>query len=836
MDISLNSCFKVLICLIATSFVLSSASAGEITISDKSQKSSFPLVFKKKAATIYFDKKEQKVVEIAVNAFKDDVHRITKITPLINHQNKDYSKYSIIVGTVGQSQLIDDLVANKKIDPASVKEKWETFQISILDKPFKGVDKALVIMGSDRRGTAYGLFELSRLIGVSPFYWWADVKPQQKNEIHVTVAKENIQSPDVKYRGIFLNDEDWGLQPWAAKNIDTEVKDLGPKTYTHIFELLLRLKANYIWPAMHPSTKAFYFYKENPKIADDYAIVVGSSHCEPMLRNNVFEWAVNYENEYGKKPGEWRYDLNKQQIDQYWFDRVDESKNYESVYTIGMRGIHDGSMPGPKDRNEKIKLLNEVMRIQRRMLEDNSIKPINSIPQIFCPYKEVLTLYRAGLELADDVTIVWADDNHGYIRQLSNPQEQNRSGGSGIYYHVSYWGAPQDYLWLSSISPSLISYEMYKAYQYEAKNLWVVNVGDIKPAELETQFFLDFAWDVEKWKPENAHNYVYEWAKEAFGAVFADDIAKIKAQYYLLAHAGKPEHIPYINFSDTEKLNRLKDYENLYKEVEKLKLNIPVDLQDAYFQLIYYPVVGAKLMNEKHFYAQTSLLLAQQGKDEALDFSKKAEQAFEQIKQETHRYNKEIANGKWDEMMDWKPRNREVFNLPEIATQKMIDEGKKNPIAYKPSRDPQIVLVEDFKSKKDAFNAQLNLVEGLGLNGKGYTLFPLKIDEIKENELDKAAYLEYEVTSSIGDKLIKVKGLPTQGVNEGRNVRYAISVDNQTPKIIRLNPPSENNVWRENVMRGYAVGESQHQFKKEKTNIKIYLLDPGTVINQIEIY
>ncbi|RRN76521.1 hypothetical protein EIM50_24260, partial [Pseudoxanthomonas sp. SGD-10] len=411
-----------------------------------------------------------------------------------------------------------------------------------------------------------------------------------------------------------------------------DVKDIGPRTYAKIFELLLRLKANYIWPAMHPSTRAFYFYKDNPKVANDYAIVVGSSHCEPMLRNNVFEWAVNYENEYGTKPGEWRYDLNKQQIDQYWFDRVAESRPYESVYTIGMRGIHDGSMPGPKDRREKVKLLNEVIRVQRRMLEDNSTKSIREIPQIFCPYKEVLTLYRMGLELPEDVTIVWSDDNHGYIRQLSNPKEQQRSGGSGVYYHLSYWGAPQDYLWLSSISPALISYELYKAYQYGANKLWVINVGDIKPAELETQFAMDLAWNVEHWKPQRAMDYLHLWAEESFGNQYAREIVALKSKYYELANAGKPEHIPFIQYTESEKGYRIKEYQQLVDRASQLQAKIPASLRDAYYQLIYYPIIGAKLMNEKHFYAKKSLDFATKGNSEALRYAEWARQAFDNIK------------------------------------------------------------------------------------------------------------------------------------------------------------------------------------------------------------
>jgi hypothetical protein len=287
----------------------------------------------------------------------------------------------------------------------------------------------LVIAGSDRRGTAYGIFHLSRLMGVSPFVWWADVFACKEKSSYMFQVPYISKEPSVQYRGIFINDEDWGLQPWAAKNMDTDIKDIGPKTYAKVFELLLRLKANYIWPAMHPCTRAFYYYKQNPKVADDYAIVVGSSHAEPMLRNNVFEWAVNFENEYGKKSGEWRYDTNKDIVYNYWNDRVKQATNYESVFTVGMRGVHDSGMPGPKDADEKLKLLEQIITDQRQMLQNNFKKQPDKLPQIFVPYKEVLSLYRRGMKLPDDITIIWPDDNHGYIRQLPNEAEQKRSGG-----------------------------------------------------------------------------------------------------------------------------------------------------------------------------------------------------------------------------------------------------------------------------------------------------------------------------------------------------------------------------------------------------------------------
>lgn len=825
---------KYLLILLACSNPLLAQQGDKmLRVSQSLETGGFPLIHQQKAATIYYDLHDAEVVGIAAHALADDIFTLSGIRPELLG-NKKLPQYAVIIGTIGKSKLVDELIVKRKI--ASGRNKWEEFTISLVDQPFKGVEKALVIAGSDRRGTAFGVFELSRMLGVSPLTWWADVIPEKRGNLYINKGKPIVQSPSVKYRGIFLNDEDWGLQPWAAKNIDTDIKDIGPKTYAKIFELLLRLKANYIWPAMHPSTKAFYYYPENPVMADKYAIVVGASHCEPMLRNNVFEWAENFEHEYGKKPGEWRYDLNKAEIDTYWTDRLKQSRNYESVYTIGMRGIHDGSMPGPKDRKEKLKLLGEVIDNQRKLFSQNFTTSVNQIPQIFCPYKEVLTLYRMGLELPDDVTIVWADDNHGYIRQLSNPEEQERPGGSGVYYHLSYWGAPQDYLWLSSISPSLISFELSKAYAYQARNLWVINVGDIKPAEMETQFAMDLAWDVNQWKPENAHAYAEFWAAETFGEAYAKELAEIKSTYYRLAAAGKPEHLPYINFTEMEKEQRLSDYVQLARMAEDLKLKIHGRLQDAYFQLIYYPVMGAKLMNEKVFFAQKSLALAAEGKDSALAYAKSAEKAFEQIKGLTKQYNEEIAGGKWNGMMDWKPRNREVFNMPAVANTALIHKGKSDPIVKTATVAPAIISIRDFVGSKDAVHAKIHYVAGLGFREGGQTLMPFYIPAVADEEIQNAAYLEYSLNHKEGEHTIAVKCLPTQGVYDGRKVRYAIAVGNEKPQVINVAPASENETWRKNVLQGYAIGESKHQFKKGANHIRIYFLDPGTVINQLEIY
>lgn len=835
--------------LIVILFVSCNRTGNELAI-DYKNKNNFPIVGSS-VTPVLIDTLDAKVVEISATAFSRDVNAITGKTPsVITELNTQ--KNLIIVGTIGKSKYIDQLIAQGKLDVSSIKNNWEAHQLEIIENPFPNVAKALVIAGADRRGTAYGIFELSKIIGVSPWIYWADVHPQKHNQLFISGEKKIISSPSVQYRGIFINDEDWGMQPWAATNIDTDIKDIGPKTYALVFELMLRLKTNFLWPAMHPCTKAFYYYPENPKVANDYAIVVGASHCEPMNRNNVFEWKQNFKSEYNKTPGDWRYDTNKEQIYKYWDDRIKVSNDYENFYTVGMRGIHDSGMPGPKDTKSKISLLENVINDQRKIF-DTYYDGNTIVPQLFCPYKEVLTLYKRGLDLPDDVTIVWADDNHGYIRQLSNSEEQKRSGGSGVYYHISYWGKPHDYLWLSSTSPALISYELTKAYQFNAQKLWVLNVGDIKPAEMEIEFFADLAWDVDQWLPQNAEKYYRKWALETFGNDFADDIAAIKKEYYRLAQNGKPEHLRMLSFDGEVQNERLHDYAKLLETVEALERKMPDHLQDAFFQLIKYPVEGAALMNEKVFYAERSMKLLQEKSDEAITYSQKSIEAYEKIHQLTKQYNEEIANGKWNKMMSASPRNLPVFGKPHVAKEEWVlnpeltetvDVTKNKYLDNVPasSSNPEYFRTGNFVSipsvdylKIDDFSDdKIVEIPGLGLGGTSVSRFPFNGKSYTLKESDQAPSLTYGIQVVSAEYAISVKCVPTQGISDGRKVSYAISVNNSDPVIVDVDVSRDRGAWGKSVLRGFSEGVTNHHLGK-KNIIRIYLLDTNIAVSRIEL-
>ncbi|WP_419800858.1 glycosyl hydrolase 115 family protein [Mucilaginibacter sp.] len=808
------------------------AQAVPVKVSYNSNSGYFPLVNKSKAASLYIDAADAEVVSIAATAFQNDIKLMAGLSPAIIRNSKNLIAYPVIIGTIGQSALINQLIKSKKIQAEKVRGKWETFSIAVVNNPFPKVKQALVIFGSDKRGTAFGVFELSRMMGVSPFVWWADVVPAHHDAVYITPGKSIEGPPSVKYRGIFLNDEDWGLRPWAAKNMDVDKKDIGPKTYAHIFELMLRLKANYLWPAMHPGTKAFWYYKENPVLARKYAIVMGSSHHEPMLRNTEFEWNENFKEEYGKAHGDWRYDTNKEEIYRFFDDRAKQSVNNDAIYTVGMRATKDGAMSGPPTVQGKIKVLEDVIHDQREILAKRLGKPADEIPQLFCPYREVLPLYQAGLKVPEDVTILWVDDNHGYIRQLSNPAEQKRSGGSGVYYHFSYWGTPQDYLWLCSTSPTLTSYEMTKAYQFNARRIWVFNVGDLKPAELETQFAMDLAWDVNKWPPEKAGDYALSWAKETFGEAYALRIAAIKAEYYRLAAAGKPEHIDLVSYTEAEADQRLKDYQELANQAQELAKSIPERLQDAYYELILYPVEGAKLMNEKILYAKKSIG-ADVNANAAVSYLKKAQHAYDQIQSLTKKYNDSIAGGKWSGMMDAHPREIPMFNAP----QKLLDQNRQNP-AYSLVKDSSIdhIPASAYQRKQDLKGFSIKTIAGLGITGRGVTVLPFPDKSFAENEISKAPYVAYKVKLAKGNNRITVKCLPTFRVYDGLLMRYGIAVNDGPVQVVGLKSFSETKPWEINVLRGYTQGETVFKAdKNEETTVKIYLPDPGLVINELEV-
>lgn len=635
----------------------------------------FSITEKGKVSPILIDKSDAKVVQIAANLFSRDVASISgKALPVVNKVPKSF-KTLIIAGTI-ESKYIKQLVAKKKIDISSLEGKWENYSIQHIANPFNGVENALVVIGSDRRGTAYGILELSRNMGVSPWEWWADVAPEKKDVLKIDISEIHFKGPSVKYRGVFLNDEDWGLERWATLNYEPEAGDMGPKTYAKIFELLLRLRANTIWPAMHSSTEPFYSFPDNKKVADDYAIVIGTSHAEPMLSNINTEWDHS-------TMGEYRYDTNAETIKKLFTKRVAETSKYEGIYTTGMRGEHDSPMiVGEDDTDAQVQLLEKVITDQRELLQKGFKTSAANVPQAFVPYKEVLKYYQNGLKLPEDITLVWTDDNYGYIRQLSTLEEQKRSGGAGVYYHTSYWGRPHDYLWLNSTNPALMWEEMSKAYSFGSKNLWILNSGDIKPHEYNAELFLDMAWNMEDFSSsESVTTHLKKWVASKFGENNSYEITNLLEENNRLSFIRRPEFMawsqvePVTKAKQTEMTqfhygdevgDRIASYEALISTSNKIYKEIQQEQKDAYFQLVHYPIAAAGNMNLKWLYHYKNEFNAKQGRQSALLFGKKSEEAYSEIGKLTDYYNTKIKQGKWKHMMNSSPRYLPVFDAPSI--------------------------------------------------------------------------------------------------------------------------------------------------------------------------
>lgn len=642
------------------------AYAGNVAKAQKGQKTDgeFALANANGTATICYDATDAKVVGITAQMLADDVERITGQKARVVEAAtvaECPSSPVVIAGTIGHSRIIDKLIADGAIDVSEIRGRWEAHVITTLTLPKHR--QALVIAGSDRRGTAYGLTSLSRAIGVSPWYWWADVTPAHRESISLSASmfapsetkgkgwRHIEKGPSVQYRGIFINDERFGgWARWVENTFDTETHRVGPKVYKRVFELLLRLKANYLWPAMHPGTQAFNADPENARLADDYAIVMGSSHCEQMLRNNEGEWKAvgTY--------GDFNYITNRKVMQDYWEERVKTNGRYENTYTLGLRGIHDYPMEGANTVEQRVALMQQALNDQRDMLRRNIDRPVEEVPQILCTYEEVLDAYHSGLVVPDDVTLLWSDDKQGYTRNLCNPEEMKRPGGAGIYYHLSYHGDPASWIWLSPLSPSFISTELTKAYTYGAQKVWVMNVGDIKPAEKEITFAMDMAWDVNRWAPQQAGEYIRLWADETFGSEYADEIATMQQEYYSLMASGKDSHVFFVEYPESEIKQRIVRYRDIAQRAEALAERIPERLKAAYFELVLYPIRGAQLLNEYQLMARLSLVHATEGKtDEALMEGAAVPELHDALNRWTSEYNDSLMGGKWRGFFDWHP-------------------------------------------------------------------------------------------------------------------------------------------------------------------------------------
>lgn len=678
-------------CILLGGMLLLSSSAvlAQVSLSQNCSGSNvFNLVDKKDKACVYYDAKDFEVVKTTAGLFANDVREVSGQLLGVATTKEKPQKNCIIIGTLGHNEWIDKMIANKKLDVENLNNRWESYLVQLVHNPLPGVDKALVIVGSDRRGTAYGLLSVSRVIGVSPWYWWMDAPITKKYQLYLKVNKYMSKEPTVKYRGIFINDEDWGLYRWARDNFEKELGNFGPRTYAKVCELLLRLQANYLCPAMHDASMAFHRLPENRVVADRFAIIMGSSHCEPLLFNTASEWKRD-------KMGEWDYINNKKRVDSVLNVRVKECAPFENVYTLALRGLHDKAMNASNDMGDRRDMLQEALMAQRQMLIDAIGKPGEEIPQAFTPYKEVLDVYDEGLKLPDDVTIIWPDDNYGYMKRLSSPKEQKRSGRSGVYYHASYLGKPHDHLWMNTVSPTLMYEELRKAYDATADRIWLLNAGDIKSCEFAVDYFLTMAFDIDSFNFERAANYRAEWLCSMLGEQFLSEYKDVTNSFYKLAFARKPEFMGWgyqwatdkhgrerntdtdfslINYREVD--NRLSEYRRIGSVVEDILYKMPDGKHKAcFYQALYYPVKGCELLNRMILDGQRNRWYSIQQRALARDLEKSVKNCYDSLGVITQGYNS-LLNGKWNHVMTMKQGFAAAyFELPKLRKVELVPEA-----------------------------------------------------------------------------------------------------------------------------------------------------------------
>jgi len=739
---------------------------------------------------------EEVVVHTALELLNRDIQTVLSSNSRVNNSSGE-----IIVGTAGRSELIDQ----SGVDTSVLKGKKQAFLLTV------SPEGKLIVAGSDGHGTAYGILEISRLLGVSPWEWWADVTPEKKKLFKLSSKFCSVQSPSVEYRGIFINDEDWGLMPWSNKTYEpSDVNgEIGPRTNERIFELLLRLRANTYWPAMHECTLPFFLTKGNREVAKKYGIFMGASHCEPMACSAAGEW---------RRRGNGAYDYvnNSAAVYKFWEDRVKEVADQEVLYTLGMRGVHDGKMQGAKTVEEQKAVLDRVLADQRGLIEKYVNKDVTQVPQVFIPYKEVLDIYNAGLQVPDDVTLMWCDDNYGYIRHFPTAEERARKGGNGIYYHVSYWGRPHDHLWLSTMSPSLIYQQMKQAYDQGIQKIWILNVGDIKPAEYQIELFMDMAWNLEAVAQEGVTAHLQHWLERELGASPAKELLPVMQEYYRLAHIRKPEFMGNTREEEKDRAyrivkdlpwseefinERLSSYNRLSETVEKVTSRIPADRQSAYFELVKYPVQAATQMNRKLLFAQ----LARHGKANW----EMSDAAYDSIAALTQHYNS-LENGKWNRMMDFKPRKLSVFNRVERkeATAPMMADRKA---AFR-------------WNGADAKKGNPVVCEGLGYEGKAAAI-------------RKGDALSFSFGNLKSDSLeLDIRLLPNHPVH-GDKLRFSVSLDGGEPEVINYETKGRSEEWKENVLRNQAIRKIILPVSSKKQHqLVVKALDEGVILDQIMLY
>ena len=660
-------------------------------------------VWQLKQMTVSLSTDEHSCVQVAVNNLLSDFEKVTGRRGALTKEPAE-----VLIGTVGCNRQIDQWV--KQGELPGLKGKTEKYLI-------KTIGQQLVIAGSDKRGTVYGIYELSKQMGVSPWYYWADVPVEKHTTLYIKKGAYTDGEPAVRYRGLFLNDEAPCLTTWVKNSFGTDYG--GHQFYEKVFELILRLKGNYLWPAMW----GWAFYADDPenlKTADRMGVMMGTSHHEPMARNHQ-EYARNR-----KAWGAWNYATNKSNLDRFFREGIERMKETDDIVTIGMRGDGDEAMGNTTD----IRLLENIINNQRRIIKEVTKRPAKETPQIWALYKEVQDYYDAGLRVPDDVTILLCDDNWGNVRRIPTAEEQKRKGGWGLYYHVDYVGAPRNSKWIN-VTPTQNMWEQLQlAYHGGIRKLWILNVGDLKPMEYPIQLFMDMAWNPSNYEAGNLLDHTRDFCEENFGEAHADEAASILNLACKYNGRITSEMLDARTYTCDEFERVVNDYKALEARALRQFIELAPACQDAYRQLILFPVQAMGNIYEMYYAQAMNLQLAKAGDPEANQWAERCRQAFKRDSVLCHNYNKVMAGGKWDGMMIQKHISYRTWNdnYPADVCPRLVEvpEPTHGPV-FTP-RDGYISIeAEHTFERKDAKEARWTVIPYMGRTLSGIALMPYTV-------------------------------------------------------------------------------------------------------------
>ncbi|WP_223598824.1 glycosyl hydrolase 115 family protein [Chryseobacterium sp. GVT01B] len=787
------------------------------------------IILKEKATnlSIFTNFGTDKGVMRAVKNLQTDFQKVTGEQPAILNQISGLQSPLIIIGTIGTKSVIDDLIRQKKIDGKALTGKKEKYIIQNVSNPFPGVTEAIVIAGSDKRGTIYGVYEMSQQIGVSPWYYWADVPVPVKENLYFKKGMYTDGEPAVEYRGIFLNDEEPSLGGWARATFG----GINSQFYEKVFDLILRLKGNYIWPAMWG--KAFYDDDAlSGPLADEMGIVVGTSHHEPMALAQT-DW-----HRYIKKnnlPNVWDYSKNAEVLQKFWKSGIERSKNWEKLVTVGMRGDGDEAMGD----GTNISLLEKIVKDQRKIIADVTGKKAEKTPQVWALYKEVQDYYDKGMRVPDDVILLFCDDNWGNVRKLPDLSKPLHKEGYGMYYHFDYVGGPRNSKWINISPIQRVWEQMNLSYEHKVDKLWIVNVGDLKPMEFPISFFLEMAWNPKQFNAKNLLEYTERWSAQQFGEKHAKEIARMINLYAKYNRRVTPETLDsktysLENYHEFETV--LNDYRALVVEALRLKEQISSEYQDAYYQLVLYPIDACSNLYEMYYAVAKNRELAVKKDPEANLYADKVKACFERNTYLDHQYNNVIAGGKWKHMMDqmrigyksWADGKENI--MPEV-TYISESEALKEKV-FQEKNGYVSIEAENFARMHQSEKIYWEVIPDFGKTKSGVTTFPQ--NAYPKN--DESIWLEYDINfESKGEFDVQLLLAPTLNFNHNKGLRYEISFDNETPQIVNFNGhyKGELGKWQsEHIIKSitkHAISQTG------KHTLRFRVLEPGIVLEKILI-